>query len=353
MGLPQINIEFMGKAVSAVQRSARGIVALILKDDTGSFDVKEYKGIDEILSADWTATNKDYIELAFMGTPSKVICIRIDTTAVDYSEALQMLSFMKFNYLAIPEIESADVASIVTWIKGKRTNDKKTYKAVLPNASTGDDEGIINFATADIVVGAKTYTTAEYTARIAGILAGLPFTRSATYYVLPEVDSITESATPDDDIDAGELILINDGEKIKIGRAVNSLVTTTTTKTEDFKKIKIVEVMDMIQYDIRSTFNDYYIGKVNNIYDNQVLFLTSVNAYFKGLAADEILDPNANNLVEVDVAAQRLAWEGIGTDTSAMTDQEVKEMSFRSNVYVAGNIKITDAMEDLDFSIAI
>jgi hypothetical protein len=36
-----------------------------------------------------------------------------------------------------------------------------------------------------------------------------------------------------------------------------------------------------------------------------------------------------------------------------MTDQEVKEMSFRSNVYVAGNIKITDAMEDLDFSIAI
>ncbi len=211
---------------------------MILKDDTGSFDVKEYKGIDEILSADWTATNKDYIELAFMGTPSKVICIRIDTTAVDYSEALQLLGFMKFNYLAIPEIESADVTSIVTWIKGKRTNDKKTYKAVLPNASTGDDEGIINFATADIAVGAKTYTTAEYTARIAGILAGLPFTRSATYFVLPEVSSITESTTPDDDIDAGKLILINDGEKIKIGRAVTPLLQLLRLKQKISRRLR-------------------------------------------------------------------------------------------------------------------
>ncbi|ABR48574.1 phage-like element pbsx protein XkdK [Alkaliphilus metalliredigens QYMF] len=351
MGLPQINIEFSGKAVSAVERSARGIVALILKDATGTFDVKEYRSIEEIKVEDWTPANIDYIKKAFMGTPAKVICERLDTAESDYSEVLTRLGFKKWNYLAIPDLENA--TDIETWLKGKRENGKKTFKAVLPNASTGDHEGIINFTTTDIKVGDKTYTTAEYCCRIAGVLAGLPFTRSATYYVLPEVEGITESTTPDSDIESGKLILVNDGEKIKIGRAVNSLVSTTVSKTEDFKKIKIVEVMDMVKDDIRDTFNNNYIGKVNNIYDNQVLFFTSVNAYFKGLAGDEIFDRNFQNKADVDVEAQRLAWEGIGTDVSQLSDQEVKEKSFRSNVYAKANVKIVDAMEDLDFSIAI
>ena len=34
MGLPEIVIEFRTKGVTAVKRSARGIVAVILKDDT-------------------------------------------------------------------------------------------------------------------------------------------------------------------------------------------------------------------------------------------------------------------------------------------------------------------------------
>ncbi|WP_427340648.1 phage tail sheath C-terminal domain-containing protein [Caloranaerobacter sp. DY30410] len=351
MGLPRINIEFSGKAVSAVERSARGIVALILKDN-GNFDTKEYKSIEEINADDWTTDNIDYIKKTFMGRPSKVICERIDTSATDYNAALDRLKNKKWNYLAIPGIAADDTTAIATWIKTQRDNNKKTFKAVLPNHAA-DHEGIINFTTADIKTVDKTYTTAEYCCRIAGILAGLPFTRSATYYVLDEVESITESTDPDADIDNGQLILINDGEKIKIGRGVNSLVSTTTEKTEDFKKIKIVEVMDMIKDDIRDTFNNYYVGKVPNIYDNQVLFFTSVNAYFKELANQEILDPNFRNKADVDIRAQRLVWESMGVDTSRLNDQQVKEKTFRSNVYVKANIKIVDAMEDLEFSIFI
>lgn len=352
MGLPQINIEFTGRAVTAVQRSAMGIVALIIKDDTPTFTTKEYRDVSEIESTDYTAKNLDYIQKTFLGTPSKVIVEVLPADASDYTEAQTRLTNKKWNFLAIPEISSTDVQTMSSWIISKRTNDKKTFKAVLPN-SESDNEGIINFTTTGIVVGEKTYTTAEYTCRIAGILAGLPFTRSATYYELNEVDSITESATPDEDIDNGELILINDGENIKIGRGVNSLTTTTIEKTEDFKKIKVVDVMDMITDDIRDTFNNYYVGKIPNTYDNQVLFFTSVNAYFKGLAFDSILDPSFNNYATVDVEAQRLAWEGIGTDTTDWDDLKVKEMSFKSNVYALGKVKIVDAMEDLEFQINI
>ncbi|WP_456273629.1 phage tail sheath C-terminal domain-containing protein [Bacillus sp. AK031] len=354
MGLPEINITFTGKAQTLVQRSQLGIVALILKDDTGEFDSIEYKNPEEVETSDWTTENADYIANAFKGDPSKVIVERLETTAVDYSAALSRLRNKRFNYLAVPAIESADVPVIAEWVISNRTDNKKTFKAVLPNAAE-DHEAIINFTTNDIKVGEKVYDTAEFTSRIAGILAGLPFTRSATYFVLDEVDSITEIEDPNAAVDAGELILINDGEKIKVGRGVNSLVTITPggTKNDEFKSIRVIEAMDMIHDDIYSTFDDEYVGKVNNIYDNQVIFINSVNRYFARLQTDEILDPNATNQTRIDTPAQRSAWEDAGFDTTDWDEQRVKETSFRKSVFLAGNIKIVDTMEDLDFSIAI
>ncbi|WP_431811576.1 phage tail sheath subtilisin-like domain-containing protein [Lysinibacillus sp. FW12] len=352
MGLPQINIEFIGKAVTAIKRSQLGIVALVLKDDVQTADTVTYKSIEEVPTDGWSPGSLDYIHLAFMGTPSKIIIERLPTTATDYNAALTRLNNKRFNYLAVPGIEDKDTTNIATWIKTKRDINKKTFKAVLPN-SEADHEGIINFTTTGIKVGEKDYTTAEYTARIAGILAGLPFTRSSTYYELNEIDAITEIEDPDAAVDNGELILINDGENIKIGRGINSLTTTTGKKTEDFKSIRVMEVQDLIKDDIRTTFDKHYIGKHNNIYDNQVLFIRSINAYYDGLEGEEILDPNFDNKAEINVQKQRLAWEGIGQDTTDWDDQKVKEMSFKKNVFLASNIKIVDAIEDLDMDIAI
>jgi len=351
MGLPEINISFSSLAVSAIQRSQRGIVALILKDDTDvTFDSKEYTAVTGIDAADWTPANKALIEQAFLGVPSKIIVERLAVAALNYNEALTRLSFKKWNYLAVPGIAGADIATVSTQIKTWRDTEKRTFKAVLPSVS--DHEGIINFTTEGIVVGSATYSASDFTARIAGILAGLSLTRSATYYELPEVDSITEHTTPDADIDAGKLILVNDGEKIKIGRGVNSLTTTTTSKGQDFKKIKFIEGHDLVKEDITRTFNDDYVGKVNNSYDNQVLFITAANAYLSGITGD-VLDPAANNTVGVDVEAQRLAWQAQGTDVSGLTDQEVKEKSFGSKVFLAGALKFLDAVEDLQFNISV
>jgi len=353
VGLPEIIIEFSTLAATAIQRSARGIVALILKDSTDvTFDTKIYTSISEIVAEDWTAANKDYIERAFLGVPSKVIVERVAADAIDYSAALDRLKNKKWNYLAIPSLAGGDIATVATWIKTERDTNKKTFKAVIPN-NAADHEGLINFTTADIVVGETTYTTAEYCVRIAGILAGLSLTRAATFYALTEVDSITESATPDTDIDAGMLILINDGEKIKIGRGVNSLTTTTATKGAAFKKIKIIEGIDLVRDDIRDTFYNEYVGKVVNIYDNKVLFLASVNAYFKSLTESSVLDPDAANKAEIDTESQRTYLEGQGVDVSALTDQQIKEYNTGSEVFAKASAKFVDAMEDLTFKIAM
>ena len=224
MGLPEINIVFRSLAVSAIERSERGIVALVVKDSTATKNSYTFKKFAEVMPEDFTSDVYDYIRLAFLGNPTKVIVEVInDTNERTINTVLKDLQSKKFNYLAVPGIDGGETEIVSSWIVDCR-EEGKMYKAVLPNVEA-DNEAIINFATTGIKVGEKTYTTEVYCARIAGILAGLPLTRSATYFVLDEVDEITEHEDPDASIDAGKLILVNDGVKIKIGRGVNSLKT--------------------------------------------------------------------------------------------------------------------------------
>lgn len=353
MGLPKININFFWKMKARTKRNPAGVVALILKDDTQTGDSFVYKADSSVDG--WTQENAAYIQMVLKGNPREVIVERLETTAESYEVALNRLKNKRFNYLAIPGIQDSETSEITTWIKAKRKNDRKRFKAVLPNTAA-NDESIINFTAKDIVTKDRTeYTTAEYTARIAGVLAGLPYNRSSTYFVLDELASVFEVDDPDASIDAGELILINDGENIKIGRGVNSLVTIQPedNKNDEYKSIRVIEIIDMIHDEIYENFVNHYVGKVPNIYDNQVLFLSEINRGFGELEGLELLDPKSENVAWIDVLAQRSAWEFAGVDTSDWDDQTVKEKSFKRHVFLAGKIKVVDTMEDLEFNIEI
>lgn len=347
--LPQINVNFFEERVNAIRRGERGVVALIVKDDTPSFTTKEYKRVDKVESTEFTAENLAYIKDVFKGKPSKVI-IEVVAVEGDIQDALTRLKTKRFNYLAMPEAEALDKTAITEFITNSNELDNRTFKTVLANEAA-DNEAIINFTTEEIVVEDKTYTSQEFTARIAGLLAGLGLDRSATYYVLDEVESIKAIAEPDEAIENGELILIDDGEKIKIGRAVNSLTTTTETKGESFKKIKIVEGVHLMKEDIRKTFEDYYVGKYTNDYDNKVLFTTAVNAYFRQLEKGYVLDRSYPNKSEVSLDAQIEYVESKGILTDGMTEQAIKEYNTGANVFIKANVKFVDAMEDLEFNV--
>ena len=345
MGLPEINIVFQSKAETAIKRSANGIVALILRDATKS-DITSYSYTNEseVVKSHWTTANYDYISKTFLGGPKRVIVERIGAEDT-YDDALARLKNKKWNYLAIPSLADNE-KDIADWIIAQR-NAKKTFKAVLPYAA--NNEGIINFATNDIKVGTKVYTTAEYCCRIAGLLAGLPMTEGATYQTLAEVESITESTTPDDDIDGGKFILINDGEKVKVARGVNSLHILSGDKTEDMKKIKIIEGMDLMRDDIRSAFENNYIG-INNSYDNKVMFVAAINQYFDGLVREGVLYGDAENTADIDVNAQR-DWLAQKYDISEYSDEQIRKAKTGSYVFVTADITFCDAIEDLKFSI--
>lgn len=350
MKLPQILIEFKSKAQSVIERSERGIVAVILKDDTeGAEAFKIYKSLNDIDFTKMSESNYQYMKLIFESAPYKVIAVTIPTASKDYSTGLNQLGLFKWNYLTVPSADEEASTVISSWIKEQRTKNK-IFKAVLANTKA-DSEGIINFTTGGIVSTItgeeKTLTANEYCARIAGIVAGLSLDRSLTYYVLSDIVSAELPTDADALVDSGELVVIFDGEKYKIGRGVNSL---TTTKNDDLKKIKIIEGKDMVFEDIKTTFEDKYVGQVINDYDNKQNLVASIITYFKSIEGN-VLDVGFDNTCAISVSAQRDYLETSGTDTEAMSDVDILQANTGSNVYLEASIKFVDAMEDLTMTI--
>lgn len=358
LGLPQILITFKSKAATAITRGSRGVVALILKDSSAGAGVSVLEVNDSTeIPQTLDEANRDYIGKSLIGgakPPKQVLAVTIPESDADYSAALNELETRRFDYLAIPGIEAGDTENVATWVKNLRDNLNIKVKAVLPETAA-DHEGIVNFCTNNIGVGDKLYNASQYTARIAGLLAGTPLTVSATFWPLPEVTDIPRLTKDGYDaaIAAGKFILYHDGEKVKVARAVNSLVSTTADKGEDFKKIKLVDIMDMRHSDIKTTIEDSYIGKYPNSYDNKLLLVSAIKAYDETLEIDGLLDPDFENTTTIDTEAQKVYLNGIGVDTSGMREQEIKEANTRDKVFLLSNIKILDAIEDFKLTTVI
>lgn len=362
-GLPQVLIDFKTKGITAIKRSARGVVVLILKcESTDTLNKYKISDVSEIPEGVFDEASTDLIKKCLDGTPLRILVYTLPKASVQAAKntqatLLKQLKHIRYNYIAAPTGTLQDQQDLVSYIKAERNNSRKTVKAVVGGVAA-DHEGVVNFCTEEIKVATgkntagkttyKTYTPIEYTARIAGILAGLALDRSATYFKLTEVESVKVYEDLNDRIDKGELHLFDeeDGEGVKIARACNSLQTFTTDKGEEFRKIKIVEGVDMVTDDIRDTFKKYYVGKYINDYDHKMLFVAAIMVYF-GQLAGNVLDSRAGNTVDIDFQFQKDYAIIKGEDVSQMTNMQIREYNTGSQIGLSGNVKFVDAMEDL------
>ena len=360
LGLPNIDIVFKQKAVTAVQRSERGILAIVVKDSKQSQGITRftYRRCSDVDKTSFSDDNYTDIMRAFDVAVNKVYVFRC-AGATDSKDAVKEIEKVRFNYICTNDANYQQGLANYT----RQFNaDSKGHKivCVVANVETADSKYIINLkGTGGTLKDGSTVTASDYVISIASTLCNLPMNRSLTYYVFSDLASWDDTYIDDENsidswIDKGFLTLINDDDEVKCGRAVNSLVTFTSTDTESMSHIIIVESMNLILEDIYTTFKDYYVGKYKNTLCNQRLFISSVNSYFRTLQGEEILDDAYDNHAEVDVEAQRNAWTSIGkTEAEDWTDYKVQQMSFRTNVFLAGDVKISDCMEDLHFVISL
>lgn len=351
---PKFKVDFKELAILAIQRQRRGEVIIILDDSTDSTtDVVSYTSFDQVDDTKWTTANYKRIWLAFLGTPSKVTVVKVDTSSgATFNDTLEKLNKFNNYTLCMPEATSANITAIKTYINNQRQTNNYC-RAVVANATSPDAMYIINFAStgaikANITGTEENFSAGDYTCRIAGALSGLASSRSLTYYELPEIVNAPISSAPDTDAGAGKLIILHQDGSYKLGRAVNSLVTLTDGITEAFQKIRVVDIMDTIANDIVATFRLYYVGKYTNNFTNKNRFCGAINAYLKDLASEGLLEAENDNEVKISYDKNKSYLEGKGVDTSEMTYIQILKANTGSKVLLDGVCSPTDAMEDLD-----
>ena len=347
MGQPSLTIAFHKAAEEVVSRLKNGIVAVIVRDAGAAAGLYTLADPEDMPSGLGTEV-QEYINRAFLGgdgDPQKVLLSVIGAEDDLVEVGCAALASSDFDYMACPaDVEADDMDAAVVWLDGAR----KKYcigKLVLPNHKA-DNMAVVDFVAAGIKVGEKTYTGGDYCSRIAGVLAGTPIESSATSTPLEEVSAVDETADPDTAADNGQLILIHDGRKVKLGRAVNSLTTVSGDMSESLKKIKIVEALDLIRSRCRTVIEDKYIRKSNG-YDNKMLLVSEIHSFLQDLEQAGVIQ-GGSSYVELNLDKQKQWLKENGVDVSGMTDQEILQADTGSWVFIKMGGVILDAMEDFD-----
>nr|DAN56683.1 MAG TPA: tail protein [Caudoviricetes sp.] len=345
---PSISIEFKTLATTAIQRSERGTVCLILKDKKATGKWYSFKTIADVDAKSWDAESMKYINLAMHYGAFKVL-VRVVQNDEGMDKVLKDLEMRKFNWLAYPQAIETEDQTVVNWVKqqfGTAGPIGKTVKYVSSYANRSDHVAIVelgNGGTYKSIYG--DFTAQEYTAAIAGLIAGMPLNRSADNHVMNDLKEV-EDYEPK----VGKFSLYTEEDMVRVNYGVNSKTTFDSTWKKDTRKIKVVEGMCFIVDDIRDTFKKYWIGNYINDYDNKMNFCSNVTkVYFKEMSPN-VLNGDYDNKVEIDFEAQKRAVVADGLDADTMTELEILQYTTGDDVYLTGDVRFADTMASLSLS---
>lgn len=260
-------------------------------------------------------------------------------TNTNYVNAMAAFEARQFNLFALDGIsDSALQVSVKSWVERLR-NEGKGIMAVLGGSATDDQdvaqgntrsttmnhEGIVNVITSAKLAGVW-YSSAQIAPYIAGLIGGQRLSESITYAVCPFEDvapRLTNSEV-ETALQAGSLVLVHDGEKVKVEQGLNTLTSLRQGQNRQWRKVRAIRVMDAINADLLKTASDNYIGKVNNNDDGKVALINACKQYMDTLVI--------GGLIERDYT--------VGLDSRFHP-----ALAAPDEVYITWNARLTDAME--------
>lgn len=341
---PVIKVYFETLARTAIQRSERGILVILLTDATKTEKWTTIKSVADMAKGDWTEDNISLVQTAFeVFSPYKVMIRRKGED--DVAVFLKELETLKVTHLACPELESEDDGKVVTWVKGNTNKRNVVYVSAFANNS--DDCRVVELANKTVAHSTiKSYDPKKFTVMVAGAIAGCPLNRSLDNITFPTIKSV-DNVEPVN----GKFAMYNDDDVVKCRIAINSKTTFDSTWKPGTRFIKIFEGMNIVKYDIEDTFKDYWCGLYINNYDNKVAFCNNINkVYFKELAPN-VLSPDFDNKIDIDVEANKRYIVTDGKDPETMSETEIRTYPTGEEVFLYGQVRFSNTMINIQLGI--
>lgn len=236
-------------------------------EDTTAFDVSTYlentlietqtvKNASELVANDYVTFKTD-AELAIEAGVNFTGGTNSDVTGKNYQDYFDAIESYSFNTMGIVSTDDSIKSLAVNFCKRMRDETGVKFQLVLHNKAA-DYEGVINLIN---------NTTPELVYFITGIEAGCAVNKSCLNKVYNGEYEVNTSYTQfelEEAIKNGKLVLHQVGDEVRILKDINSLVTLTDTKNEEFKENQTIRVIDQIANDIASLFNNKYLGNIPN-----------------------------------------------------------------------------------------
>jgi len=309
---PGLYTNFEKAAIAQITGGTRGTVAIPLKTYTGqavakSFYTIEREGDALIL---FGQANMQSITFALAGGAKEVLVYTMPAApeVADYIAAREAFEARQFNVFVYDgEIAESEQSATLTWLSRNR-NEKKHFFFVTggdaeddQTSATGDarsvllsDDYVVNLISGT-VVGDTEYSSGQYAAYVAGLVAGTPINKSITYTQV-RVNDVTKrlrNSEIEASLEAGSLVLVHDGEKVKVEQGL----------TTSGDKIRKVSGRQAIATDIEKTARDNYIGKIDNNASGQATLVSAIKLYLETLANENVLEDEAVQISTEKVSA--------------------------------------------------
>ena len=199
-----------------------------------------------------------------------------------------------------------------------------------------DHEGVINVKNAVVGAagGSAAFNPCDIVYWVAGVAAGTPVNRSALNKIydgeyLLDVDYTQlelENAIKNGEFAFHHVGNASDGSPVvRVLADINSLITVTAEKGDDFKENQTIRVLDQIGNDIAALFANKYLGVVPNDHDGRVSLWADIVAHHRQLEAARAIE---------DFDSADVTVEQGNTRKSVVVSDKVRPVNAMAQLYM-------------------
>lgn len=249
----------------------------------------------------------------------------------DWEDFFLAAGRLTFNTMAVPTGSSSVKQMAFSFIKRMREDEGIKVQAVVANMAA-DYEGIISVCNGVTLEDGTQLSAAQTTAYVAGMTAGAAVNKSCTYDRYDGAAGVDRQLLASEIVallKAGQFVFIQRGDKVIVEQDINTFTGFSPEKGDAFRKNRTLRVMDAIGTDVRTIFEDYYLGKCANDEDGRALFREELFSYL-------------SQLYEVR-AVEKPAIEDIVVMRGETADSVIVEMA----------VQPVDAMEKLYMTVTV
>ncbi|MBP3037986.1 phage tail sheath family protein [Bacillaceae bacterium Marseille-Q3522] len=287
--------------IEALHGGVRGndisVTVKVNVDDPESFDVVTF--IDTTVVDTQIAKTINELQpnnfVKFVGTGNLVAAAGLKlaggsvapVTASDYTQYFSAIQVYDFNTMALPISDESIKIAGTNFMKRMRDEEGKKSQLVVANYAA-NSEAVINVKNGVKLADGTVLDAVQTTSWVAAATAGAATNESLTYSAYEGAMDVDQRMTNSEIVEAlqaGEFVFTEKRGTAVVEQDINSLTSFTVEKGQEFSKNRVLRVLDDIANNSKQSFEDNFVGKVNNDVDGRELFKADRIKYFNTLLA--------------------------------------------------------------------